>query len=206
VNDKLSKLEALGEILEVTDDTRDLVRPDPPRSVGEILRGNTAANLAEPATVPADTPAPRTRAAASQMTSSPVTKRVAPDTAPQPRVVKPPSEQRSVTAPAGVATRSVRRQTSATLPAAIVDRLNAAKQHRWELSDLVVSALEHVELDPTGAEDVLAGFADDIRITRGYRVSADDLNRLDEHGAAWRMNRSQVITVILPAELHRLGL
>jgi hypothetical protein len=52
----------------------------------------------------------------------------------------------------------------------------------------------------------LAGFADDIRITRGYRVSAADLSRLDEHGAAWRMNRSQVITVILPAELHRLGL
>ena len=206
MNDKLSKLEALGEILEVTDDTRDLVRPDPPRSVGEILRGNTDANLAEPPTVPADTSAPRTPAAASQMTSSPVAKRVAPDSAPQPRVVKPPSEQRSVTAPAGVATRSVRRQTSATLPAAIVDRLNAAKQHRWELSDLVVSALEHVELDPTGAEDVLAGFADDIRITRGYRVSADDLSRLDEHGAAWRMNRSQVITVILPAELHRLGL
>jgi len=211
VNDKLSKLEALGEILEVTDDTRDLVRPDPPRSVGEILRGNTEANLAEPPTpaVPADTSAtdkPRTPAATSQMTSSPAAKRVAPDSAPQPRVVKPPSEQRSVTAPAGVATRSVRRQTSATLPAAIVDRLNAAKQHRWELSDLVVSALEHVELDPTGAEDVLAGFADDIRITRGYRVSADDLSRLDERGAAWRMNRSQVITVILPAELHRLGL
>lgn len=209
MNDKLAKLEALGEILEVTDDTRDLVRPDPPRSVGEILRGNTAANLAEPPTVPADTSAtdtPRTPAAASQMTSAPVAKRVAPDTAPQPRDVKRPSEQRSVTAPADVATRSVRRQTSATLPAAIVDRLNAAKQHRWELSDLVVSALEHVELDPTGAEDVLAGFADDIRITRGYRVSAADLSRLDEHGAAWRMNRSQVITVILPAELHRLGL
>jgi len=44
------------------------------------------------------------------------------------------------------------------LAAAIVDRLIAANRHRWELSDPVVSALEHVELDPTGAEVVLTGF------------------------------------------------
>jgi len=87
-----------------------------------------------------------------------------------------------------------------------VDRLNAAKQHRWELSDLVVSALDHLELEPSSVEGLLADFSDDIRITRGYRVSELDLNRLDEHGAAWRMNRSQVISVILPAEMHRLGL
>ena len=100
----------------------------------------------------------------------------------------------------------MRRQTSATLPASLVDRLNAAKQHRWELSDLVVSALDHANIEAAAAEGLLGEFADDLRITKGYRLNESDLNRLDERGAAWRMNRSQVISVIVPAELDRLGL
>ena len=212
MSDKLSKLEALGEILEVTDDTRDLRRPEPLRSVGEILRGSgdpdrseagSAAELADRApqldTVmapPVDHERPvRSPIAASEPSS-------APSLSTQPSSV--PVRRSSPTT--ATKKRDLRRQTSATLPASLVDRLNAAKQHRWELSDLVVSALDHCDLKPAAAEGLLADVADDIRITRGYRVSESDLARLDQHGAAWRMNRSQVIGVILPAELQRLGL
>ena len=213
MSDKLSKLEALGEILQVTDDTRDLVRPEPPRSVGEILRGSGEANRSE-----ADSPSAQVDRAPQLETDvrspvapeRPVRSTIGPSGhSSAPAQSSEPSsapQRRSSPPPVTTKSRDLRRQTSATLPAPLVDRLNAAKQHRWELSDLVVSALDHLELEPSSVEGLLADFSDDIRITRGYRVSELDLNRLDEHGAAWRMNRSQVISVILPAEMHRLGL
>jgi hypothetical protein len=212
VSDKLSKLDALGEILEVTDDTRDLRRPEPLRSVGEILRGSGDPDRSEagsPTELADRAPQLDTVMAPPVDGERPVRSPIVasePSSAP-PLSTQPSSGPVRRSSPAtATKKRDLRRQTSATLPASLVDRLNTAKQHRWELSDLVVSALDHCDLAPGAAEGLLADVADDIRITRGYRVSETDLARLDHHGAAWRMNRSQVITVILPAELHRLGL
>lgn len=213
MSDKLSKLEALGEILHVTDDTRDLERPEPPRSVGEILRGSGEANRSDTSrlSVLADE-APQLETAVTTPVAQerPVRSTVVPS---EPSSVPPASsrpspvpQRRGSPTPTTTKKQDLRRQTSATLPASLVDRLNAAKQHRWELSELVVSALDHVDIDASAAEGLLGDFADDVRITRGYRVSEFDLSRLDEHGAVWRMNRSQVISVILPAEMARLGL
>lgn len=213
MSDKLSKLEALGEILKVTDDTRDLERPEPPRSVGEILRGSGEADRSETSvsSVLADQ-APQLETAVTELAAQerPIRSTIVPS---EPSHAPPASSQpssvpqrRGNPTPTTTKKQDLRHQTSATLPASLVDRLNAAKQHRWELSELVVSALDHADIDPSAAEGLLADFADDIRITRGYRVSEFDMNRLDEHGAAWRMNRSQVISVILPAEMSRLGL
>jgi len=44
------------------------------------------------------------------------------------------------------------------------------------------------------------------RVQRAYQLSADDTARLDALALQWRMNRSQVLAVLLPVELDRLGL
>jgi hypothetical protein len=189
-----TKLDALGELLGVEDDTGEQERPAARGpAVGDVLRGSpTAKSVAGPQTSPPERVWPPEDAGYDAAGRSVRPRR------PSKRVAD------GVESPAG--TRPGRQRTSANLPVGLVDRLREAKGRRWELSDLVVSALDHVDLDPRAADAILAASWSGTRVQRAYQLTADDLARIDAHGDRWRMNRSQVLTVILPVELDRLGL
>jgi hypothetical protein len=183
------KLSALGELLGVQDDTTEYERPAERRpAVGEVLRGGVAARAG-------DQPAPPWTTRASERPNLDA-----------PPVRPPTGRQRRGGEDPEARPKSNRQRSSANLPIALVERLAHAKTHRWELSDLVVSALDHADLDPKRADDILTDSWTGIRVQRAYQASSQDLTRIDDMGQRWRMNRSQVLTVILPAELDRLGL
>lgn len=182
-----TKLDALGELLGVEDDTREHERPAARGpAVGEVLRGSP------PATTVAAPPTP----SAERIRPPDETAHDGAGRADPPRQPKR----------AGRKARPGRQRTSANLPVGLDDRLLEAKGRRWELSDLVVSALDHVDLDPAAADVALTASWSGTRVQHAYQLTADDLARIDAHGERWRMNRSQVLTVILPVELDRLGL
>lgn len=190
-----TKLDALGELLGVEDDTRELERPVARRrAVGEVLRGGASAETMTEASVP-------TAAAPWRTGQGDV------GTGGAPR--QPAAAQREGGEEGSGSrrrSRAGRQRTSANLPVVLVDRLLEAKRRRWELSDLVVLALDRVDVDSLGAEEILGESWHGTRVQRAYQLSAEDIDRVDALGERWRMNRSQVLTVILPGELERLGL
>lgn len=192
-----TKLDALGELLGVEDDTRELERPVARRpAVGEVLRGETPAE-------PTTQPAPPKIAAGRQPPREQSGVRASADRpARQSRAGGEPVEGSGSSA----RSRPGRHRTSASLPVELVERLLEAKRRRWELSDLVVRALDDVDLDPVRADAILSEFWNGTRVQRAYQLAADDIARIDAVGERWRMNRSQVLTAILPGELERLGL
>ncbi len=196
MSDVPSKLDALGDLLGVQDDTRDIERPAPRRPVGEILRGGPVPAVDQSLldVVEADTPVPPVPATESTPT--------------EPRRRSPAARDRARAE--SVPTRSARREagqrTSANLPMPLVARLLAAKHRRWELSQLVTSALDNIIVEPAAADELLEQTWPTTRVQRAYQLAETDVGRLDELGERWRMNRSQVISVIVPLEMERLGL
>jgi hypothetical protein len=197
-----SKFDALGDLLGVQDDTAEIARPlQARRAVGDILRGG--GSPASP-TVPTNDPPPPAATEPSAETTS---------QQPGNRPMRTPlsTATETTTEPAAAADHAHRRipgrRTSANLPVSLVERLAAAKRRRWELTQLVSSSLDHLDLrDVVDADAQLDQRWHETRVQRAYLLTAADAAQLDALAAAWRMNRSQVLTVILPLELGRLGL
>lgn len=99
-------------------------------------------------------------------------------------------------------------RSSANLPVALVAELSRYKQrHRWELSQLIRSALDNLGADAVVDPDgVLNAHWEAPRTARHYQLQHSELERLDAVGERWRMNRSQVISVLVVLEAQRLGL
>lgn len=99
-------------------------------------------------------------------------------------------------------------RSSANLPIKLVEQLAEYKrQHRWELSQLIDGALNHLNLDADDDPDgVLNSQWHGPRTARHYQLRPSAIERLDAVGEQWRMNRSQTITVLVVLEARRLGL
>jgi hypothetical protein len=201
MSDTPSKLEAIGDVLGVQDDTRDLERPSAPRkAVGDILGADRVGRPIESTergaamALPDDTvrrSRPRRPDPAADTTTTP--------SAPAPAA-------RSSAPRSPHAAREPSRRTTANLPLSLVDRLTNAKQRRWELTQLVAIALEHQRIDDDDADRRLTAIWREPRLHRGLLLTGPEGDRLDELGERWRMNRSQVIAVIVAEELDRLDL
>jgi len=83
------------------------------------------------------------------------------------------------------------------------ERLENARAHRWSVSDLIVAALDNCVIGDDSADELLGGYSDSARAVRSYALTPADVGRVDALGDRWRMNRSQVLTVVLTAELDR---
>lgn len=199
MSDVPSKLELLGDLLGVHDDTREIERPPRP-AVGAVLAGD---HPPAPPTTEGDD-----ATAAPVSAERPVVDRVAPvrsESLPPERASGDRASARRRPIPGrSVTDRPMR--TSANLPVVLVERLTEARRHRWGLSTLVPAALAHLDLDEDQADRALTENWDAVRVQQAYQLPADVIADLDALGEKWRMNRSQVLAVILPAELHRLGL
>ena len=195
MKDVPSKLDALGDLLDVRDDSGDLERPEPTRPIGEILRRGRRRGDEE---------------------STETDRQVGPSSPEQTPIPTPSAEPHPAHDGAGAPLSGGRRpslglrrdgrRSSANVPVTLSVRLAAAKKRRWELSQLLANAILNVDIDPAEADGLLEAIWGDTRVQRAYLLSAADLDRLDELGEQWRMNRSQVIAVIVPLELDRLGL
>lgn len=189
MSDQKSKLEALEGILGV-DETDSLERPEPRRGIGDVL--SSGAERAESA---AETRPPSSDAGAPRPETPP--------TAPAKRVVKAAAS--ATPRRAATEDRLVVRRTSASLPVDLDIRFDAAKERRWAASDVIVSAIENQVVGDSAADDVLKTYDSLPRSVRSYRLTVGELEHLDDLGRRWRMNRSQVLTVLLHGELTRLG-
>ena len=153
MSDLPSKLDALGDLLDVQDDTRELDRPAPRRPVGEILRGEPDSRgfrCGRRRRVPT---ASRARPSGPRAARAGVHTGSNRDPTAPPRTT--PTAQPTWTDRRDPRRRAAGQRTSANLPVGLVERLLGAKQRRWELSQLVASALVNVDLDPGQADDLL---------------------------------------------------
>mgnify|MGYP007028083131 CR=1 FL=1 len=185
-----SKINALGDALKVTDDTRDIERPKQGRGVSDVLRDKTVVDDDDPiADPPADlTPAPEVR---SKQPKPPTTRRPSAD-----RVKATPSAT-------GAA-----KKTSATIPVSVVKRLRDAKHKRWDLVRLVSAALAASNtgsVTMAEAEAFLEKSAGEPRGVESIRMPLEDLDTLDKLGDDWRMSRSQVLSAVLDSQLKTIG-
>jgi len=184
-----SKLDALGDALGVTDDTRDIERPKSGRGLASVLGDKMVVDDDPPEAEAAfEQPPNPTPAAAS------------------------PADKRESSSPRRLrtdATHSVSpsKKTSATIPVSLVQRLRDAKQKRWDLPRLVSDALSagSKRVSLSSAEEFLEHSAHEPRAISSFRMPADDLNALDRLGVEWRMNRSQVLSAMLDRQLSEIG-
>ena len=183
-DDKLSALEAILGV----DDTEELSRPPAKRSVGEILSGGaeTDDEVSEP--VQADDPGPSYDEVIQNK------RRDAPVTTP----VRPAATSRP-------ASRSPKVRTSSLLPVDFLGRFEAARERRWSLAGLVEAALERDTPSEREAEEVLEAHEGAPRTLRSFSLPGETMAALDGIGELWRMNRSQVLTVLLDLEFHKQG-
>jgi len=96
-------------------------------------------------------------------------------------------------------------RSSVNLPVTLSSRVTAAKTARWELSELLESALTQADPTPTEADRILNELQEPVWVQRHYRLTATSRNHLDDLASSWRMNRSEAIAVMLSTELVRLG-
>lgn len=185
-----SKLDALGDVLGVTDDTRDIERPKPGRGLSAVLGNKMVVDddddIPEPSAAITIPPAAR-----SKQPEPPATRR-------------PPADPLRATP----STTGTTKRTSATVPVSLVRRLRDAKHKRWDLARLVGDALatsktERVTM--TEAEAFLEESAGEPRAVESFRMPIEDLDTLDKIGNDWRMNRSQVLSAVLDRQLETIG-
>ncbi len=190
MTDPKAKLESLGEILGV-DDSMPMERPDPRRGVGEILAGGGGDPNVDGA--PADAPAqPPVDALPASRSTPPTLHPIKPAERPPQAASRGDAPQRTL-------------RSSATLPAELVERLDVAKARRWTFPALVESAIEQQMIDEREAERTLGEFDDSTRTLKSFTLPVRTVELLEQRGTAWRMSRSQVLTVVLARELIRLS-
>jgi len=163
---RLDKLAALGDALNVGDDTQTIERPDrtPPRGVRQALAASDSTTLGPASAVP----------------------------------------DRSV-GPTRHVTSTARIRSTVNLPLGLSQRITAARQQRWELSDLLSAALHHSPPTAGDADRVLLSLRHELWVQRHYRLDVADRDILDNVAEQWRMNRSQAIAVLLTTDLDRLA-
>lgn len=95
--------------------------------------------------------------------------------------------------------------TSATLPRQLNEAVDAARVRGMTSTKLLEAAVEQPSPTRDDAADVLRRYDGEPRTRRSYHVRTGTLAVLDLFSSVWRMNRSQVITVLTTLELERLG-
>lgn len=184
--DPKSKLDALEALLGV-DDTEEVVRPAPRRSVGEILGEPGSPSSRAPQTIPEQSEAGPREAAAPPSSPRPVLERRVDRRRPERRQSEP------------------KVRTSSLLPASYTERFERARERRWDFPRLVESALSRAPVAEVDAEAVLDRHEAEQRALRSFSLGESVMGVLDELGDRWRMNRSQVLTVLLEREFDELG-
>lgn len=104
---------------------------------------------------------------------------------------EPPHRQRDVSA--------TRRRSTAKLPLSVSQRADQAKARRWELSELLVAALERPRPAADEADRRLERLRAEPWVQRQYRLTEAQRELLDDTSLGWRMNRSEAIAVLLDA-------
>jgi len=178
------KLKALEEILGV-DDTEELNRPPAQRSVGEILSGLAPAESPQEMATPTAAVEPLVERAVQRERASPA----------EPLSAHPPSIRPSIS-------RTPKVRTSSLLPVDFAERFETAKDRRWGFADLVSAALERDLPSEADAEQVLFRYEGAPRSLRSFSLGTETMSSLDAAGERWRMNRSQVLTVLLDREFE----
>jgi|GEM_PF-2220308 len=190
-----SKLDALGDVLGVTDDTRDIERPQAGRGLASVLGKKMVVD---------DEPETSNREANEKAETAPRSIASREPLSPADAAPTPVTMTTSVVA----STSGVSKKTSATVPVGLVRRLREAKQKRWDLPRLVgdyLAAPSAEKVSMVQAENFLESSEEEPRAVESFRLPIEDLDALDSIGASWRMNRSQVLSTVLDYQLAVLG-
>lgn len=182
--DSVDKFAALAEALDVGDDTDAIERLVPPRpTVRSALESGR-------------TPSPST-SASDEIAADAVRPKRSHRTRTTPSV--PASGNRPTSA------EGSRIRSSANLPVSVWERVSAAKDIRWELSEILACALQRPAATSESAERRHRSFRGELRVQRQYRATAEQRDLLDQLAGDWRMSRSEVVAVLLDAELDKMG-
>jgi hypothetical protein len=193
------KLDALGELLGVSDDTREGERPTTGRGLSDVLGAKL---IEDKSPIVAER-----RVDDGSPKEQPQTSTTSRELRPELATHRP--ERKTPTTPRPAPTKAaLRRRTSSTIPVDVVVRLRAAKHKRWDIARLLqdsVALCEAGELSENDAEMFLDQTMNDTKATESFQLAEDDLEAIDELGRRWRMNRSQIVSVLLDRQLTVLG-
>lgn len=182
----LDKFAALAEALDVDDDTQAIERPEP--TVRSALQAGRPVTATPPEAPDAPTkPSPAT-----------------PPAVHRPQRTSPERTARAAARSTDTKSTAPRMRSSVNIPVSVWERVRAAKDDRWELSEILARSLQRPAATAEMADRRHRSMRDELRVQRQYRVTEHARDLLDRLATEWRMSRSEVVAVLLDAELDTM--